>query len=124
MSRVEFTPTTLADIEAFAAICPDAKKIPPTRIIALTAKIDGRVLGIGGVAIYPSGLRAAFMDVSEEGRKYPIALHKAGLAALAMMKEKHIRKVYAEAVGHEAAERWLLRLGFEKVDGALYVANL
>jgi hypothetical protein len=88
----------------------------PFRIKAITAHVDGRVLGIGGLGYLPNGIVGAFVAMNEEGRNYPVAIHRAGLAAMEMIRQSGERRVVAIADHFiPAAERWLERLGFEAV---------
>lgn len=88
----------------------------PCRIRAITAEIDGKLLGIGGIGYRPEGTIVAFAVVTDEGRRYPAAVHRAGLAAMKMIQELGLPRVIADAQpGNPAAERWLIRLGFEKM---------
>jgi N-acetylglutamate synthase-like GNAT family acetyltransferase len=110
-----------------AAISPETPACPPVRTIAIAAKVDGHVVGLGGVASFPNGIHVAFTDISDEARKYPVSIHRAGLRAVALAKKHGIKRLQASGVSHPASERWLLRLGFRRVetDGApIYVADI
>lgn len=88
----------------------------PFRIKAITAHIGDQVLGVGGLGYLPNGVVGAFVAMNEEGRKYPVAIHRAGLAAMAMIRASGERRVVAIAdLLIPSAERWLERLGFEAV---------
>ncbi|HXI76103.1 MAG TPA: hypothetical protein VNH21_03150 [Steroidobacteraceae bacterium] len=105
--RVTFRPTIPADI-------PFLTNRPlPSRIQAITAEIEGRIIGLGGFAFQPDGTVIAFAEISDEARKYPVAIHRAGLMAMDLIARSRRQFVVAEAQpGNPAAERWLLRLGF------------
>ena len=132
--RVQLRPTVAADLPHVIG------ESLPFRIRALTAYIprdpsrtiacandasvkrdldDGsrdQVLGIGGLAYMPNGVIGAFVQMTAEGRKYPVAIHRAGVAAMRMIRESGERRVVAladELV--PGAERWLDRLGFRPV---------
>lgn len=110
-----------------AAISPETPKLPPVRTIALAAKVEGRVIAVGGVAMFPNGMNIAFTDISDEARKYPVSIHRAGLKAIALAKKQGIKHLTTSGMSNPASERWLLRLGFHRVetDGApIYVADL
>ena len=127
MERVVLVPATARDFEEMAAISPDTPKLPPVRTIALAAKVDGRVIAVGGIAMYPNGVNAAFTDISDEARKYPVSIHRAGLRAIALAKKQGVKRLMASGQSHPASERWLFRLGFrrQETDGApIYVADL
>lgn len=105
--RVELRPTIPADL-------PQVIHVPlPHRIRAITALLENRVLGVGGVGYRPDGTVIAFVAVNDEARKYPVAIHRAGLMAMDMIRATGLPVVVAEAEGdNPAAERWLIRLGF------------
>lgn len=117
--RVQLRATVPADLPQ--VICEPL----PFRIRALTAYVEDsvqeRVLGIGGLGYLPDGTVGAFVAMNDEGRRYPAAIHRAGLAAMKMIACSGERRVVALA-DHliPSAERWLERLGFEAVtvDGA------
>ena len=111
--RVELTPGTRADIEEYAR----RYGLEPIkqRAIVIAAKIDGRVIGVGGVAFFPGKIALAFADMSEEARHYPVSIHKAGRMALDLARKHGVRRIVATATTVEAGPRWLLRLGFVKL---------
>jgi hypothetical protein len=110
MIRVALRPAVAADLQYIIG------EPLPFRIKALTAHIDERVLGVGGLGYLPNGIVGAFVGMTEEGRRYPVAIHRAGLAAMKMIRESGEPRVVALA-DHliPSAERWLERLGFEAV---------
>ena len=126
--RLTLHPATLADFAEFAARSDQTPPAPPTRIIAIAGKIDGCVVGIGGVAIWPNGARQAFADFGPEERDNPVTLHKAALKVLELARAHGIRQLRAVAAEPKvAAIRWLVRLGFEPVqigEETNYVLNL
>ena len=127
MTKIEVGPATAADVAEYTANFTGVAQLPPFRILALAGKVDGKVLGIGGVCYLPNGGRLAFADFAPEAHKYPIALHKAGRAALALARKHGLKQVVAVTGQHEAAERWLIRLGFRKEQckiGDRYVCDL
>jgi RimJ/RimL family protein N-acetyltransferase len=88
----------------------------PGRIKALTVKRDGRVLGLGGLRFCADGTIFAFVTMTEEGKRYPVALHKAGHRCMREAREAGYRRIFAHAERENpAAERWLERLGFRRV---------
>jgi hypothetical protein len=111
---------------AIAADLPHVIGEPlPYRIRAITALADDRIIGIGGVAFPPHGPAIAFVQFAPvpdgsdsaagmpEARRYPVALHRAGLMAMAMIRASGVAQVIATAdTGSAAAVRWLKRLGF------------
>lgn len=109
--RVTLRPTIAADL-------PHVIGEPlPHRIRAITALAGDKVLGVGGIGFRPDGTVIAFVSMLEEARRYPAAIHRAGLLAMRMMRESGVPRVIAEAqADNPAAEPWLLRLGFRPVD--------
>jgi len=107
--RVELRPTIAADLPFCIA------ESLPYRIQCITALADGKVVGIGGIGWRPDGTVIAFVQMLPEARKYPAAIHRAGLAAMKLIRDSRVPLVVAEAQDdNPAAERWLLRLGFRK----------
>jgi RimJ/RimL family protein N-acetyltransferase len=108
------TPTTADDIAAFFP------RAAPWRVRALTAKVDGKIVGIGGYAILPNGERIGFMEVPEENCKaYPVVLYRATRKFFGELREAGVSKVtvYPDKT-REAAVRWLEYLGFRHVGEA------
>lgn len=116
MGSVELVPTVAAD---FVAV--DGH--PNIRTRSVTAKIDGKVVGVGGIGYVQDGSVVCFAFISEELRKHKMALHKAGLKVIADAKRDGIKRLIAEASPHSAAVRWLERYGFKPV-GKVYVLEL
>lgn len=125
MPKVTLGPTIAADL---AHVIGEPL---PYRIRAITALIDDRVIGVGGIAFPPHGPAIAFVQLSPsprrdtagdgerttasmpEARRYPVAFHRAGLMAMEMIRKSPITQVVATAdAGSEVAVRWLKRLGF------------
>jgi hypothetical protein len=102
------TPTTLEDVKEFF---PRAR---PWRIRALTVRIDGSIHGIGGYANLENGTRIAFLEASEQTLKeHPVILHRAAIRFFKESREEGVtRFVACSDKSREAAERWLMRLGF------------
>jgi len=122
MADIELVPTTPAHIAELA----DASI--PFRVKAITALIDGKVIGIGGIGFPKGGMPTAFACLTDELRSRKVSLHKIGKRCIAEWKAAGLRQVLALADSNvEAAERWLLRYGFEKqvVDGkAVFLLRL
>lgn len=105
--RIELRPTVPADLP-----CVIGEPLPH-RIKALTALAGDKVVGIGGIGFRPDGTVIAFVHMNEEAKRYPAAIHRAGLAAMDMIRASRVPLVVAEAQpGNPAAIRWLKRLGF------------
>lgn len=114
MSRVILRPATREDFEA---LCDGPR---PYRVRAIAAEIDGRVIGVGGLAYLPNGTVGCFVHAIDEARRYKVAMHRAGLQALQMARETGVRRMVAMADPDiAAAVPWLERLGFKEmtVDG-------
>lgn len=137
MPKVTLRPTIPADL---AHVIGEPL---PYRIRAITALVDDRVIGMGGIAFPPHGPAIAFVQLAPasrqdargdaertaasipEARRYPIAFHRAGLMAMEMIRNSPITQVVATAdAGSEIAVRWLKRLGFrpaqrQPIDGKI-----
>ena len=106
---VTVRPSTRADFD----LLTDGPR--PFRVRAFTGEVDGRPIAIGGLAYLERDVVGAFLHATDEARQYPMALHKAGLATMALARELGLRRVVAMAdPGVAPAERWLARLGFTK----------
>lgn len=104
--RVQFRPTAAADLVVLVG------REAPHRVKAISAVLEGRVIGIGGVVYRPDGV-FAFALLGDELRKYPAAVHRAGAAGMALIRDSGAPVVIAEAQpGNPAAERWLEHFGF------------
>lgn len=111
---LEIRPTVPEDVGALVA------EPLPFRIKGKTAVEDGRPIAFGGLACLPGGGFGAFLHGGEHAKRFPVSFHKAVLKGLAEARAAGIRPITALAdETTEAAERWLLRLGFEPmiVDG-------
>lgn len=85
----------------------------PFRIRAITVLDDTRVLGIGGIGYAPDNAVIAFVQQAPDAKRYPVSFHRAGLAAMQMVRDAGIAEVHASASTDDpAAVRWLMRLGF------------
>lgn len=89
----------------------------PHKCRCVTLHKGDRILGIGGIATVPEhGLFVAFAHLDPEARRYPVALHRAGLISMAAARRMGARRVHATADPTvPAAERWLKRHGFSHV---------
>lgn len=91
--------------------------LPVCRVRARTAVLADRILGIGGITFPKEGLPIAFVEQVPDAKRYPVAFHKAGLAAMAMVRELGLPRVAATTdVTNDAGRRWLERLGFVKAE--------
>jgi len=111
MSRVKVRPTTPQDVETFLG------KSPPYTFKGETGLVDGEIVGIGGIAKLPDGTALAFLHLAPGAERYAVTLHRTAKRIIAETKARGVRKIVALAdLSIEAAERWLLRLGFEPVE--------
>lgn len=117
MGKIELAPACPADFSELF------ETKPTIRTRSVTAKIDGRVVGVGGIGYVRDGSVVAYAFITDELRKNRIALHKAGLKVIADAKRDGIKRLIAQASPHEAAVRWLVRYGFKPV-GNVYVLEL
>ena len=116
--RVALRPTVEADLAACIA------EPLPNRIQTMTAYVPdtGEILGLGGLSYKPDGEVWAFAQILPTGRRYPAAVHRAGVAVMAMIRRTRVGIVFATASPSiPGADRWLLRLGFTPEVGGLYV---
>ena len=108
--RVALRPTVAEDLAALT------HEPLPIRIRAITALAANRVLGIGGIGYRPDDVVIGFAVIAPEFRRYPVALHRAGLAMMRVIRDSGVPRVIAEAqADNPAAVPWLLRLGFRDV---------
>ena len=111
--RITLRPSVASDFLALI------DRSPAYRCQCLTAEADGKILGLGGFMFPPGGDVWCSAFITDEGRKYPVALHRVGLAVMALGRRRGFAKVYATAQpDNPAAERWLERLGFRPTDVA------
>lgn len=107
MASPVIAPATARDFMEFAG------QLPPYRVTAWAARHGGKVIGLGGVLIMPDGARYAFMDVSDEARRFPKAMHKTGLAFMREVRKSYQGPIVATTTTNvPRANEWLIRLGF------------
>ncbi len=111
-SVIQIRPTVPSDL-AFAV-----GEALPFRIKAMTLEIDGHIVGLGGLAFPPGGGPPwAFVQQRPEAKRYPVAFHRAGLAAMKMIGDLRLSEIVATADAESRpAVRWLHRLGFVPAD--------
>jgi len=108
--KIVIRPATRADIDAMI----DEKL--PWRVRAWAVEKGDELLGIGGFAYQPNDTIAAFVLKKPGAEKYAVSLHRAGLMAMREARRLGYRRIVAMAEQtNEAAERWLIRLGFKLV---------
>ena len=80
---------------------------------AVTFVEDGKVLGIGGVVKVWNGVGEVWIRISDEGRKKELSAFKAMKEFLDDCFTHGYHRIETSiVVGHEAAHRCILRLGF------------
>ena len=128
MARVELVPATEEDCREAMRMFSGFESPMPMRVLAIAGRVDGKLLGVGGIAFRPDGFRVAFLDVGDEGRGYPVALHKAALKVIEMAREAKVHRLVATTTSmHPKSPKWLIHLGFrvEMFDGGMvYVRDL
>lgn len=114
MASPELRPATREDIVAAFLHLYGKEQPVPLRVLAKTGRIDGKVVAVGGIAFYPSGARLAFCDISDEGRKYPLSLHRGAKLVLKEAKRFGVKTVVVLCGDdvHEKTPNWLKHLGF------------
>lgn len=117
---VEIRPTVAAD---FAEISSNPL---PFRVKAMTGVLHedgpdgpdvvGRVIGIAGIGYRPDGVVFLFADLTDAARAHKFALHRAALRFLAEVRSSGFTRLVATADPQfAAAQRWLKRLGFNRL---------
>lgn len=106
MPKVITRPTTAADLDR-------AGYTLAFRSRAVTALLGDEVLAIGGMAFLPGGKRLAFVNLTDEARRFPVTLHKTAVRFFEDARARGINSILAIADKTvEASDRWLERLGF------------
>ncbi|MBV8663847.1 MAG: hypothetical protein JO107_12150, partial [Hyphomicrobiales bacterium] len=108
--RVEITPATRADIAEAMRVFSGEEGELPARVLAFAGRLDGRLLGVGGVLFRPDGHRVAFCDVGDEGRRHVMTFHRTAIRVIKAAKAAGVRRLIAVAA-HERSPHWLTRLG-------------
>jgi N-acetylglutamate synthase-like GNAT family acetyltransferase len=108
---VEFRPTTSDDLPHLT------DKPLPFRIKAVTALIDDRVVGVGGIGFMPDGAVVALVQMTDEMRRHKFALHRMAKRFLAEVKASGIQELVTLADQDiTGAENWLRHLGFKPIE--------
>jgi len=113
---IELRDATAADWEEYF------ESPPPGTFRGVVGKLDGKIVGIGGV-VYENGNPRAFMDLTAEGAKHPRDIIRATRMMEKKMEAKH-HIVFAIASDDERAPGFLKHFGFEYLgstkNGATY----
>ena len=117
MTKPILRPATREDIAKATAHLYGERRDPPVRILAYAGEVDGRVICVGGVAFYPGGVRIAFCDIDNEGRSYPVSLHRGAKMVMDAARRFGVQRILVCQSGmHEKTPRWLAHLGFRPED--------
>lgn len=112
MGQVTFRPTVAADL-------PHLTNQPlPFRIKAVTALIEGRVVGVAGIGFMPNGAAVALAQMTDEMRAHKFALHRRAKQFLKDVAASGIHELVtlADTDVAPSAENWLRHLGFEPIE--------
>jgi hypothetical protein len=107
---MHFSPTIAADFDTIGAHRLDY------RIRGVTAHVNGRIVGLGGLGFLPDGTVLAFVHLTDEARSAKFALHRRVCRELASARKRYPRIIALADPDEPAAERWLERLGFSPAD--------
>jgi hypothetical protein len=112
-SRPILSIATEADFAEYTRMLFGQPSPVPMRTRAFVARLDGRILGIGGIGFMPDGTRIAFCDLTKEAYKFPVTMHKAARRTMDLAMKLGIKRLVATTeTNHPAAHRWLARLDF------------
>jgi hypothetical protein len=104
-SKVTVRPATEADLKQFAPSFHSVR--------AMAMEVDGKVVGIGGVALV-NGRWLAFIDALDEAREHGVVAARHIKTFLAQLRKEGVKFVYAARDENEPkAKRLLTWLGFE-----------
>ncbi len=108
-------PATVQDLIEYTG------SLPPCQIRAMAAEIDGKVVGIAGLAFLRNGAVLAFMNAEDVVREHRVKLFRNARRFIKEMAGKGLSRVNAICADDiEAAERFLEHLGFRQVDAGTY----
>jgi len=112
-------PATAADVAGYLAASHigDGRPVPTVR--AWAAEHAGDVVGFAGIAYGP--VLIAFAEMREGAERYPVTIMRVARKVLDLLRAAS-SSVYAEASEtYPNSEAFLRRLGFQHVDGRVYV---
>lgn len=113
MKKSNLRKGTKEDLYGFyAAREPNRLLFLPT-VHVWVGEVDGRVVGLGGLA-FRDGHWIAFCDLTPEARRYKISIVRLSRQIMSWADAKGIRRIYAQIDPAEAgAVHWALSLGFK-----------
>jgi hypothetical protein len=75
---------------------------------------DGKILGMGSIVYQRGSLPGVRMEMTDEARRFPVSIHRAGKALMGIAERAGIPALVAVRDGNEKnSARWLSALGFE-----------
>lgn len=112
-------PATIEDVVSYVG------ELPNVRLRAWAGLMDGRVIGIGGLAYLPNGSVLAFINAEPEARLCAkVSIYKAAKRAIAWALDHGLREINAiKSDDIEAAERFLVKLGFRDAGRGVFVMD-
>lgn len=88
---------------------------------ALAGEVDGKIVGIGGLA-HVNGRQVLFLDIAPEARRYKVTLMREAKKMMDAVKASGRAFVYAKPDPKEpAAAKWLRSLGFAPTEGGYWL---
>jgi hypothetical protein len=98
----------------------DARRMQRVRIttpvVGMTAEVEGRIVGYGGVFQYGDGRHWGFFSVFDERYRRPVVIHRFASGILRVMQDAGIAVHALCDLGHPRADLWLRRLGFRLLE--------
>lgn len=112
----ELRPATRADVSAAFEHLYGEDRPLPYRVLAYTGTVAGKVIAVGGIAFLKTGAPIAFCDISDEGRKYPLSLHRGAMLVLKEAKRFKVKNIAVtiDENMHEKTPNWLTHMGFKR----------
>jgi hypothetical protein len=92
----------------------------PRTVRGFVAEHEGRIMGLAGVMYLPSRI-LGFAEMVQEGQQYPLTIMRMAHRMRTLLRSIH-SPVFAEAdERYPNSPAFLEHIGFEHVQGALYV---
>lgn len=90
------------------------------RVRAFVALLDGKPIGVGGIAYRGQNLEV-FSDLQPEMKRYKLTIYKVARKIRDILREKRLPAFAVANPDEPTADAFLRRIGFEKTDGGLYL---